>query len=218
MANNNISQMGYKSGLMSGLKNKPNTYPWNVENSATAGDKWPNAKNYTRRLRSYANQGLQQYTEHPTAYTERMENDVKQQYADTINAQGEKADDQFKTNMARTGLSGQPVTAAQSAQLGYEKGKDMANQITDTHNKFEAQRQEDWEDWLNYVRAENNQDRQFKLERDKMAMQMAMFNTQRQDRKHEQGRFLNKIMPWAKMAGGLVGGLGASFPGENGGN
>lgn len=218
MANNNVSDMGLKAGRAAGTKANPNQYPWNVSNYKTAGEKWKNPKNYTKMLRSYASQGLQQYTENPTAYTPEMEKDVTTQYADTINAQADKSNDQLKTNMARTGLAGQPVVASQAAQLGYERGKDIAGKVTDTKNQFAAQRQEDYEDWLRFVTGENDQDRQFKLQRDQMAMQMAMFNAGRQDRKKEQGSFINKFRQWAPIAGGLLGGLGSAFPGENGGN
>lgn len=213
----NAASLGRQRG-MSGTSFNPNvTYPWRVEDSSTAGAKWSNPKNYTKRLRSYANQGLQQYTEHPSAFTKEMENDTIQQYSDTVNAQADKTNDQFKTNMARTGLAGQPVAAANAAQLGYERGKDVANKVTDTRNQFAVQRQEDWEDWLNYIRMENNQDRQFKLQRDQMAMQMAMMNVARGDRAREQGRFMNKIMPWANMAMGGLGTLLGQQAGENNG-
>ena len=221
MANNNISSMGMQAGRQAGYmakKANPNMYPWDVQNYKTAGQKWQNPKNYTKMLRSYASQGLQQYTENPTAYTPEMEKDVTTQYADTINAQADKANDQFKANMARTGLAGQPVAAANAAQLGYERGKDIAGKVTDTRNQFAVRRQEDFEDWLNYVRAENNQDRQFKLQRDQLAAQMAQFNAARGDRKRELGRFENKLLRWSPFAAGGLAAIGSMFGGENGGN
>lgn len=219
MANNNISSMGMQAGRQAGYmanKANPNMYPWDVQNYKTAGQKWQKPKNYTKMLRSYAAQGLQQYTENPTAYTPEMEKDVTTQYADTINAQADKTNDQFKTNMARTGLAGQPVAAANAAQLGYQRGKDIAGKVTDTRNQFAVQRQEDFEDWLNYVRAENNQDRQFKLQREQLAAQMAQFNAARQDAKNMST--LDRIKQWGSLASGAAEAIGGAYPGEIGGN
>lgn len=211
-----IVQMAKSLGSRAGSTAGTSKYPWKVQDQATAGAKWKNSNRYTKMLRSYASQGIQQYTENPTAYTPEMEKDVTNQYIDTSNAQADKAADQFKTNMARTGLAGQPVVAANEAQVDYQRGKDIAGKVTDTKTQFAVQRQEDYEDWLDRIQQLNAQDRQFKLERDKMAMQMAQFNAARGDQKREEGRFENKFMRWANPIGGLLGALGSKSSGQKG--